>query len=112
VFVVCVRSIPNPKEHLSGFVDKVTQLDEKVSEYLVPQLQEVSGPALRFFQKMKMEQEVEQEWASEVEEKLNLSQQAVEELNKCTKKVKELLDTFQDKTNLRWPQPQTNWRTK
>jgi len=92
----------------------MTQLDEKVSEYLVPQIQEVSGPAIRFFEKIRSDQDVGDEWVEEAEQKINLSQQAAEKLNKCTKDIKDLLDSFQAKTNLQWPkfQPTTDWRSK
>jgi methyl-accepting chemotaxis protein len=114
ILCICLSSIPNPKEHLSNFVDKLTQVDEKVSDFLLPQVQEVSSQASRFFQRVKEDKEEAQEWVNDAEEKINLSQKAVEELNNCTKRVKELMDTFQAKTNVQWPkfQSTTDWRSK
>ncbi|XP_059471425.1 uncharacterized protein LOC132194270 [Neocloeon triangulifer] len=110
-----LESIPNPKEELSSFVDKMTQLDEKVSDFLLPQIQEVSEPAKRFFQKMRSESK--EEWVDEAEEKVEVTKKAVEELNSCLQKVKDLMDTFQSKTNTTWTRsrPQATspeWRRK
>ncbi|XP_065331719.1 uncharacterized protein LOC135934113 [Cloeon dipterum] len=107
-----LESIPNPKDQLFSFAEKVTTIDEKISEYLVPQVEEVSDAARSFFQRIRATED--EKWAEEAEEKVNLTAKAVSELNSCTQKVKELLDTFKSKTNMNWTRPQTSstWRTK